>query len=97
MESISIKYELRISHNDRDGMKHLTDDKEAFAIFLHFKDNVIFAITNVGVGDTVMMMVNDYGDMPAGKLEEIEEDVKSRLKDELHIEFKVDPNVGTTS
>lgn len=97
MESIAKKYELRISHNDRDGMKYLTDEKEAFAIFLHFKDNVILAITNVGVGNAVMMMVNDYGDMPAGNLEKIEEDVKNRLKDELYIEFKVNPNMGATS
>ena len=70
-------------------MKRLTRGYEAFYIALYLNDNLIFDITNVGVGTQLDMALFDYGDIPVSELKKLGDEVRNGLREQLQIEFEV--------
>lgn len=68
---IATDYKLRIFKKNRENMQYLSQGKNAFFTALYFNDDPILIMTNVGVADTLVLTVTDYGEVSQKDLEQI--------------------------
>ncbi len=73
--NIAAERELRVFKKDREKMKYLSQGKDAFFTALYFKEDPVLIVTNIGVTDTLIMTITDYGKMPKEELEHMAEAV----------------------
>jgi hypothetical protein len=80
---------LRIYKKDREGMKYLTEGRDAFFVFIYNGDNAIISDGNVGDGETISLSSVDYGEYPIEKLEKLMKEVISVLGNKLELKFAI--------
>lgn len=89
LSSIAADRELEIFRKDREKMQYLSQGKHAFFTALYFEEDPVLILTNVGVADTLVMTITDYGKMPIEELENIAEVVISNASSK-GIDFEPD-------
>jgi len=89
IKNIAKDWNLRVFEKNRNHMKDLTQGKEAFFIGLYLEDNLIFDITNVGVGNQIDIGLFRHDNVSINDLKKLSDQVRSNLKKELQIDFEL--------
>jgi len=95
MVVIAKRWNLEPFQKDREQMKFLTQNKEAFFIAFYFDGDPVLVVTNVGVGEVLTLSATDYKKMPISDLKKLIVEVIDALKDQFNIEFKKEKLKGS--
>lgn len=86
LRGVAKDWEMEILEKDRDQMAFVTQNSPAFFIAMYFEEDPILIVTNVGVGNRLVVSATDHGSMPIGSLEELFQSVLTELE-ALNLEF----------
>jgi hypothetical protein len=90
LNKIAKEQGYRLFEKNRNQMKKLTDDNEAFFIALYQKNNdkLILSITNVGVGSVLILDLYTNEDFTKQDAKSLSEKLIQYLQTELNVEMK---------
>ena len=71
LDEIAKKWDMTLFRKDRDSMRYLSQDIDAFFTCFYFEDECVLAVSTVGTPKHVQLMSLDFGVLPISKLEKL--------------------------
>lgn len=93
MVRLAQRWALELFEKDRDQMAFLTQGNPALFMALCYEEQPVLNVFNVGVGETLVVAVSDFGEMPRLELERLTHDVLTELE-ALGLKFRQVDEVG---
>ena len=87
LDDVAVRNELEVFSKDHKKMRFLSEGNPAFFTALYLNGDPIIIITNVGVADTLVLTITDYGKIPVAELELIAAEVILLLKSNINIKL----------
>ena len=88
IRAVGKKWDLEIFEKDRDQMKFITQNQEAFYIAFYYNDNAILHISNAGFGVGIVLSLFDDGEMPLSDLKKLDEEIRAGLKENFGVKLE---------
>ena len=88
IRAVGKKWDLEIFEKDRDQMKFITQNQEAFYIAFYYNDNAILHISNAGFGVGIVLSLFDDGEMPLSDLKKLDEEIRAGLNENFGVKLE---------